>query len=46
VCFCLTTSDGMVLARDPQLPGGRSDVRERSTDLAMNLLLKALRARE
>lgn len=41
VCFCVTTSDGQVIARDPQLPGGRTDVRERSVDVAMHLLLRA-----
>jgi nicotinamide-nucleotide amidase len=43
VCFCVTTADGRVIARDPRLPGSRSDVRERSTDLAMHLLLRAVR---
>ncbi|MBW0117889.1 competence/damage-inducible protein A [Pseudonocardia abyssalis] len=43
VCFCVTTADGVVLARDPRLPGSRSDVRERSTDTAMHLLLRAVR---
>ncbi|MFB9383934.1 competence/damage-inducible protein A [Pseudonocardia petroleophila] len=43
VCFCVTTADGLVLARDPRLPGSRSDVRERSTDTAMHLLLRAVR---
>jgi nicotinamide-nucleotide amidase len=43
VCFCVTTAAGQVLARDPRLPGGRADVRERSTDLAMHLLLRASR---
>jgi nicotinamide-nucleotide amidase len=43
VCFCVTTGDGLVLARDPQLPGSRADVRERSTDLGMHLLLRAVR---
>ncbi len=41
VCFCVTTADGQVLARDPQLPGSRADIRERSTDAAMHLLLRA-----
>ncbi|MCE3555974.1 competence/damage-inducible protein A [Pseudonocardia sp. RS11V-5] len=41
VCFCITTADGQVLARDPVLPGSRGDIRERSTDLAMHLLLRA-----
>lgn len=42
VCFCVTTADGLVLARDPQLPGSRADVRERSTDAGMHLLLRAI----
>jgi nicotinamide-nucleotide amidase len=41
VCFCVTTADGLVLARDPVLPGSRGDIRERSTDIAMHLLLRA-----
>ncbi|WP_246632660.1 competence/damage-inducible protein A [Pseudonocardia nigra] len=41
VCFCVTTGDGLVLARDPVLPGGRGDIRERSTDVGMHLLLRA-----
>ncbi len=40
VCFCVTTGDGTVLARDPRLPGDRSDIRERSTDTALHLLLR------
>ena len=41
VCFCVTTGDGAVLARDPVLPGGRADVRERSVDVGMHLILRA-----
>jgi nicotinamide-nucleotide amidase len=41
VCFCVTTADGQVIARDPQLPGSRADIRERSTDVGMHLLLRA-----
>ncbi|MCF7553365.1 competence/damage-inducible protein A [Pseudonocardia sp. WMMC193] len=41
VCFCVTTADGQVITRDPVLPGSRGDIRERSTDLAMHLLLRA-----
>ncbi len=41
VCFCVTTGDGQVLARDPRMPGSRADIRERSADLAMHLLLRA-----
>jgi nicotinamide-nucleotide amidase len=43
VCFCVTTVEGTVIARDPVLPGGRTDIRERSTDVAMHLLLRAAR---
>jgi nicotinamide-nucleotide amidase len=43
VCFCLTTGDGLVVARDPVLPGGRTDIRERATDVAVHLLLRAAR---
>ncbi|MGD9988750.1 competence/damage-inducible protein A [Pseudonocardia sp.] len=45
VCFCVTTSDGTVLARDPQLRGSRADVRERSVDTAMHLILRAVAPR-
>jgi nicotinamide-nucleotide amidase len=41
VCFCVTTGDGRVIARDPRLPGGRADIRERATDMGMHLLLRA-----
>ena len=41
VCFCVTTADGQVIARDPQFAGSRADVRERSVDTAMHLLLRA-----
>ncbi|MBN9100769.1 MAG: competence/damage-inducible protein A [Pseudonocardia sp.] len=45
VCFCVTTSSGEVLSRDPVMPGSRADIRERSTDMAMHLLLRASGAR-
>jgi nicotinamide-nucleotide amidase len=45
VCFCVTTGDGQVIERDPRLPGGRADIRERSTDIAMHLVLQAANAR-
>lgn len=41
VCFCVTTSDGQVISRDPTLPGSRDDVRERSVDTGMHMLLRA-----
>ncbi|GAY08231.1 competence/damage-inducible protein A [Pseudonocardia sp. N23] len=45
VCFCVTTADGTVLARDPRLRGSRADIRERSVDTAMHLILRAVRPR-
>ncbi len=43
VCFCVTTGDGVVLARDPVLRGDRAQIRARATDLAMHLLLQVAR---
>lgn len=42
VCFCVRTSDGRTLARDPVLPGERGDIRERSVVLAMHLIRRVL----
>jgi nicotinamide-nucleotide amidase len=42
VCFCLTTDDGQVREASPILAGGRSDIRERSTDVAMHLIRRVL----
>jgi nicotinamide-nucleotide amidase len=43
VCWCVKTNDGRVLLRDTRLPGGRADVRDRSTTVAMHLLRQLLR---
>ena len=43
VCFCVALADGTTLARDPVLPGGRSDIRDRSVVVAMHMLRRALR---
>jgi nicotinamide-nucleotide amidase len=43
VCVCVKTRAGEKLARDPVIPGGRGDVRERSTLLAMHMLRRVLR---
>jgi nicotinamide-nucleotide amidase len=37
-CFNARTTDGAVLAREPVIPGGRSDIRERSALVAMHML--------
>ena len=44
VCFCVTTASGAVVARDRRIPGGRADVRDRSVDAGMHLLLRAATA--
>jgi nicotinamide-nucleotide amidase len=46
VCLCVKTSDGRVLARDPRLPGNRTEVRDRSTTVAMHMLRRLLRGEE
>jgi nicotinamide-nucleotide amidase len=46
VCFCAKDSDGRRIARDPVLPGGRADVRDRSVAVAMHLLRVLLRGEE
>ena len=42
VCFSVALAEGDVLTRTTRLPGDRSDVRERSTTVAMHLLRRAL----
>ena len=42
VCFCVKLADGFSDARTMRLPGNRSDIRERSTTVAMHLLRRAL----
>ena len=42
VCFSVMVADGPTLTRTLLLPGNRSDVRERSTTVAMHLLRGAL----
>jgi nicotinamide-nucleotide amidase len=42
VCFCAVERAGGSLARALQLPGARSDIRDRSTTVAMHLLRRLL----
>lgn len=42
VCFTVKLADGPSLTRTMRLPGNRSDVRERSTTVAMHLLRRLL----
>jgi nicotinamide-nucleotide amidase len=43
VCWCVKTTDGRSMLRDTRLPGGRTDVRDRSTTVALHLLRRMLR---
>ena len=43
VCWCVKTTDGRSMLSDVRLPGGRADVRDRSTTVAMHLLRRLLR---
>ena len=38
VCWCVMSSDGTVLARDVVMPGDRTEIRDRSTTVAMQIL--------
>jgi nicotinamide-nucleotide amidase len=42
VCFTVALADGGSSTRTLLLPGGRNDIRERSTTVAMHLLRQAL----
>lgn len=43
VCFSIALAGGIGITRTTTLPGNRSDVRERSTTVAMHLLRRALK---
>ncbi len=43
VCFSVGTRDGERITRSATLPGGRADIRDRSTTVAMHLLRRLLR---
>ncbi len=42
VCFSVVSADGERITRSTRLPGGRADVRDRSTTVAMHLLRRLL----
>ena len=46
VCFNARLADGTSIARDPVIPGGRADIRERSALVGMHLLRQLLGAGE
>ena len=43
VCVCVKVPDGPTLARDPVIPGDRSEIRDRSCTLALHLIRRLLR---
>jgi nicotinamide-nucleotide amidase len=45
VCWCVRHADGTQLERTVRVPGGRAEVRDRSTTVAMHMLRQFLRAR-
>jgi nicotinamide-nucleotide amidase len=46
VCWCVKERSGATLARDMRLPGDRTEIRDRSTTVAMHLLARQLRGEE
>jgi nicotinamide-nucleotide amidase len=46
ICFCAKTSTGEKLARDPVLPGTRTEIRDRSVVVALHLVRYLLEGRE
>jgi competence/damage-inducible protein CinA-like protein len=46
VCWCVRLREGKSLSRTLLLPGGRSDIRDRSTTVAMHLLRRVLSGAE
>jgi nicotinamide-nucleotide amidase len=46
VCISVRRSDGTTIARDVVLPGDRTEIRDRSTTLAMHLLRRLLRGED
>ncbi|KKE99222.1 competence/damage-inducible protein A [Mycolicibacterium obuense] len=44
VCFSVALAGGTVVTRTTTMPGGRSDVRDRSTTIAMHMLRRVLSA--
>jgi len=46
VCFCVKERDGETILRDLELPGDRSEVRDRSSTVALHLLRNLLRGEQ
>ena len=46
VCICVKSRDGAEIARDPVIPGDRSEIRDRSCTLALHLIRRLLRGED
>jgi nicotinamide-nucleotide amidase len=46
VCICVRDASGHMIARDPVIPGDRTEIRDRATTVAMHLLERLLRGEE
>ncbi|MBA2504826.1 MAG: competence/damage-inducible protein A [Thermoleophilaceae bacterium] len=46
VCWCVKDASGTVLARDIRMPGDRTEIRDRSTTVAMHMLRRLLRGED
>src|SRR5680860_167587 len=46
VCWCARLRDGAVLGRNIRLPGDRTEIRDRSTTVAMHMLRRLLRGED
>ncbi len=46
VCICVKEAGGQAIARDPVIPGDRTDVRDRSCTLALHLIRRLLRGED
>jgi nicotinamide-nucleotide amidase len=46
VCICVKAQDGTQIARDLVLPGNRTEIRDRSTTVAMHLMRRLLRGED
>jgi nicotinamide-nucleotide amidase len=46
VCVCVKLEDGPAIARDPVIPGDRTEIKDRSCTLALHLLRRLLRGEE
>lgn len=46
VCVCVKDADGRTIARDPVLPGNRTEIRDRACTVALHLLRRLLRGED